>query len=65
MRVADIVQAGKVRIAIGLAPIFANRDPRTSTLRGVAVDLADALAAPNLANLLPRRRAKGNSSRMP
>jgi polar amino acid transport system substrate-binding protein len=43
-RVADLVQAGKVRVAIGLAPIFANRDP-TGKLSGVAVDLANALAA--------------------
>ncbi len=44
-RVADLVAAGWVRVAIGLAPIFAHKDTATGQLRGVAVDLAQALAS--------------------
>jgi polar amino acid transport system substrate-binding protein len=45
-RVADLVQAGKVRAGLGVvAPHWAIKDPATGELRGVAVDLARALAA--------------------
>ena len=44
-RVADLVQAGKVRAGLGVvAPHWAVKDPRTGELRGVAVDVARALA---------------------
>jgi polar amino acid transport system substrate-binding protein len=44
-RVADLVQAGKVRVGIGLAPAFAIKDPATGELRGTGIDLGRALAA--------------------
>ncbi len=44
-RVADLVRAGRVRVGLGLVPTFATKDPATGELRGVAVDLARALAA--------------------
>ncbi len=45
-RVADLVQAGKVRVGLGLGiPTTAIKDPVTGELRGVAVDLGRALAA--------------------
>jgi polar amino acid transport system substrate-binding protein len=45
-RVADLVQAGKLRAGLGVvAPHWAIKDPATGELRGVAVDLARALAA--------------------
>src|SRR5213083_775652 len=44
-RVADLVQAGKLRVGVGVvAPHWAIKDPRTGELRGVAVDIARALA---------------------
>jgi polar amino acid transport system substrate-binding protein len=44
-RVADLVRAGKVRAGVGVvAPHWAIKDPRTGELRGVAVDVARALA---------------------
>jgi len=44
-RVADLVQAGKVRAGLGVvAGHWAIKDPATGELRGVAVDLAQALA---------------------
>jgi len=44
-RVADLVQAGKVRVGVGIvAPHWAIKDPQTGELRGVAVDIARALA---------------------
>jgi polar amino acid transport system substrate-binding protein len=44
-RVADLVQAGKLRAGLGVvAPHWAIKDPATGELRGVAVDLAHALA---------------------
>jgi ABC-type amino acid transport substrate-binding protein len=44
-RVADLVQAGKLRVGVGVvAPHWAVKDPRTSELRGVAVEVARALA---------------------
>ena len=44
-RVADIVRAGKVRVGVGVvAPHWAVKDPQTGQLRGVAVDIARALA---------------------
>ncbi|MGH8634186.1 MAG: transporter substrate-binding domain-containing protein [Burkholderiales bacterium] len=45
-RVADLVQAGKLRVGVGVvAPHWAIKDPATGELRGVAVDVARALAA--------------------
>lgn len=45
-RVADIVRAGKLRVGIGLANLgSAIKDPATGELRGIAADLARALAA--------------------
>jgi len=45
-RVADIVQKGKLRVGIGLANLVSSiKDPATGELRGVASDLARALAA--------------------
>jgi len=44
-RVADLVQAGKLRAGIGVvAPHRAIKDSKTGELRGVAVDVARALA---------------------
>jgi len=44
-RVADLVRAGKVRVGVGVvAPHWAIKDPQTGELRGVAVDIARALA---------------------
>ena len=45
-RVADLVRAGKLRAGVGVvAPHWAIKDPQTGELRGVAVDIARALAA--------------------
>jgi len=45
-RVADLVQAGRLRVGIGLANLgSAIKDPTTGELRGIASDLARALAA--------------------
>ena len=53
-RVADLVQAGKLRAGLGVvAPHWAIKDPATGELRGVAVDLARALAARPGVELLP------------
>jgi polar amino acid transport system substrate-binding protein len=44
-RVADLVQSGKLRVALGLgAPPLAMKDPSTGEIRGPALDLARALA---------------------
>jgi polar amino acid transport system substrate-binding protein len=44
-RVADLVQSGKLRVALGLgAPPLAMKDPNTGEIRGPALDLARALA---------------------
>jgi len=43
-RVADLIRAGRIRVGLGLVPTFATRDPATGELRGVAVELARALA---------------------
>ena len=44
-RVADLVRAGKLRVGVGVvAPHWAVKDPQTGELRGVAVDIARALA---------------------
>ena len=44
-RVADLVRAGKLRAGVGVvAPHWAVKDPQTGELRGVAVDIARALA---------------------
>jgi polar amino acid transport system substrate-binding protein len=45
-RIADIVRAGKLRVGVGLANLVSGvKDPATGELRGVAVDIARALAA--------------------
>jgi polar amino acid transport system substrate-binding protein len=45
-RVADIVQTGKLRVGVGVvAPHWAVKNQKTGELRGVAVDLARALAS--------------------
>ncbi len=45
-RVADLVQSGRIRVGLGVvAPHWAVKDPVSGELRGVAVDLARALAA--------------------
>src|SRR2546423_8807714 len=44
-RVSDLVGAGKLRVGIGVgAPHWAVKDPQTGELRGVAMDIARALA---------------------
>jgi len=44
-RVADLIRVGKLRAGIGVvAPHWAVKDPQTGELRGVAVDIARALA---------------------
>ena len=52
-RVADLIRAGRVRVGLGLVPTFAVKDPATGELRGVAMDLARALAARPGVELLP------------
>jgi polar amino acid transport system substrate-binding protein len=45
-RVADLVQAGRVRVGVGVvAAHWAIKDPMTGELKGVAIDLARAFAA--------------------
>jgi polar amino acid transport system substrate-binding protein len=45
-RVADLVQAGKIRVGLGLgSPALAVKDAATGEMRGPALDLARALAA--------------------
>lgn len=44
-RVADLVRTGKLRVGVGVvAPHWAVKDPQTGEIRGVAVDIARALA---------------------
>lgn len=44
-RIADLVQSGKLRIALGLgSPALATKDPKSSEVLGPALDLARALA---------------------
>ena len=44
-RIADLVRAGKLRAGVGVvAPHWAVKNPQTSELQGVAVDVARALA---------------------
>jgi polar amino acid transport system substrate-binding protein len=44
-RVADIIQSGKLRVGMGVvAPHWAIKDPQTGELRGLAIELARALA---------------------
>jgi polar amino acid transport system substrate-binding protein len=52
-RVADLVQAGQMRVGLGLVPTFATKDPATGEVRGVAMELARALAARIGVELLP------------
>jgi polar amino acid transport system substrate-binding protein len=45
-RIADLVRAGKLRIGVGVvAPHWAVKDPQSGELRGVAVEIARALAS--------------------
>ena len=44
-RVADLIQAGTVRVGVGLSIVGATKDQATGELRGLAMDLARALAA--------------------
>jgi len=44
-RVADLVQSGKLRIALGLgSPVLATKDPKSGQVSGPALDLARMLA---------------------
>lgn len=52
-RVADLVRAGRVRVGLALLATFATKDPGTGELRGVAIDLARALAARLGVEILP------------
>jgi len=53
-RIADLVQAGKLRVGLGVvAAHWAIKDPASGELRGVAVDLARALAARIGVELVP------------
>ncbi|MBI2089292.1 MAG: transporter substrate-binding domain-containing protein [Deltaproteobacteria bacterium] len=52
-RVADLVQAGRVRVGLALLRTFATKDPGTGELRGVAIDLARALATRLGVEVLP------------
>ena len=53
-RVADLVQAGRIRVGVGVvAPHWAIKDPATGELRGVAIDLARAFAARLGVELVP------------
>jgi polar amino acid transport system substrate-binding protein len=45
-RIADLVEAGTLRVALGLgSPALAMRDPKTGEARGPALELGSALAA--------------------
>lgn len=52
-RVADLVKAGEVRVGVGLSVVGAIKDPATGELRGVAMDIARALAKRLGVKLLP------------
>ena len=53
-RVVDVVQSGKLRVALGLgSPVLAIKDPKSGELRGPALDLARALATKIGAQLEP------------
>ena len=53
-RVTDLVQSGKLRVAIGLgSPVLAIKDPKSGELRGPALDLARVLATKIGARLEP------------
>ena len=53
-RVADLVRAGRVRVWLGVvSALWATKDPLTGELRGVAMDLARALATRLGVELLP------------
>lgn len=44
-RIMDLVRAGKLRVGVGVvAPHWAIKDPQTGELRGIAVEIARALA---------------------
>ena len=51
-RIADLVQSGKLRVALGLgSPVLAMKNPNTDEVRGPALDLASALAKNSVLNL--------------
>ena len=53
-RVADLVGAGRIRVGLGVvSPLSATKDPVTGELRGMATDLAHALALRIGVELLP------------
>lgn len=53
-RVADLIQAGRIRVGVGVVALhWAIKDPTTGELRGVAIDLARALAARLGVELVP------------
>jgi polar amino acid transport system substrate-binding protein len=52
-RIADLVQIGKLRVGLGLSLVVATKDSATGELRGVAVDLARALAKRLRIELVP------------
>src|SRR5262249_6103376 len=53
-RIADIVQAGKLRVGIGLENLVSGvKDPATGELRGVAGGIAPAPAAPRKIEVPP------------
>src|ERR1700758_929303 len=44
-RVADLIQSGRLRIALGLgSPVLAIKDPKSGEVRGPTLDLARVLA---------------------
>jgi len=44
-RIADLVQSGRLRVALGLgSPVLAMKDANSGDVRGPALDLAQALA---------------------
>jgi polar amino acid transport system substrate-binding protein len=52
-RVADLINAGEVRVGVGLSVVGAIQDSATGKLRGVAMDIAQALATRLGVKLLP------------
>src|SRR5258706_12164296 len=53
-RVADLVQSGKLRVALGLgSPVLAIKDPTSGQVSGPALDLAHVLATKIGAQLEP------------
>jgi polar amino acid transport system substrate-binding protein len=53
-RVADLVQAGKIRVGVGVVgPHWAVKNPSTGELKGLGIDLARALASRIGVELMP------------